>query len=306
MKSAKLITAVIVFALSVSCNKREQSREESSLVAAYKMIDAQRTDEAIQLLEAELATLDPASPYYSKVKVALGSAYAHKAGIKVQKFSKLLKVGKIDTKFKDARKTDTKKKPTRAESADLYLKSVARMITGISNVAGAYTAIPNIKPEDEKYLIYSLKILDSVKIEQLTQGDALYRAVIRIIYLKHYMSSRVFEDATAVDIDSKTCEVNFDKISNTLHKLAGTGILIFDDLAHSAPKKAKKYKESRDDLLQAASDLTIISTFASVIDDATLALSKQALVETGLRKLLKCAKENPGQQPPPSAPSASL
>ncbi len=242
MRALVIWSALLILVFSLGCQKRRQSNEERTLVNAYKLIDAQRTDEAITLLELELERMDPRAPQFITYKMALGSAYAHKAGVKVQRFSKMLKIGKIDIKFNNTIKVDDKK-VSKPEAVDNFLKSFAKLIVDISKLTGVYTAIPTVHPDDEKYLVYSLSIMDSLPPERITPGDSLYRAVIRVIYLKHYLATRIFDDGVPVELEVESCQVNFDRINESLQRLTKTSELILTDLMQAQPKKAKSFKK---------------------------------------------------------------
>jgi hypothetical protein len=295
MKAVGLILISLVFLASSACQKKRRA-EDSALVSAYKLIDAQRTDEAIQLLEAESGKMKPGDVDYARTRVALASAYAHKAGIKVQRFSKLLQIGKIKIKFKQK---ISNKAVTGAEAVDNFLVSLSGMLKGLAGISAVYTSIPTLNSTEERYLIYAIRILDGLDDKELRQGDYVYRAVLRAIYLKHYISTHLFEETTGDVVSVRTCKVDFNRFSTAVLAVAKVGIAIFDDLSFAQPKKAKEFQQSRQQLANVASDLTAISTFASLLDDASLMMAKNTFVQTGLRRLLKCADD---QEPVISSP----
>jgi hypothetical protein len=295
MKAFGLLLISLVLLASSACQKKRRA-EDSALVTAYKLIDAQRTDEAIQLLEAETGKMKPGDMDYARYRVALASAYAHKAGIKVQRFGKLLQIGKIKLDFK-LKVSD--KATNSTEAVDNFLVSLSKMLKGLSGISAVYTSVPTLNSTEERYLVYAIRILDGIDDKELRQGDYVYRAVLRAIYLKHYISTHLFEETADDLVSVRTCKVDFNRFSTAVLAVAKVGIAIFDDLSFAQPKKAKQFQQSRQQLANVASDLTTISTFASLLDDASLMMAKNTFVQTGLRKLLKCADD---QEPVISSP----
>jgi hypothetical protein len=137
----------------------------------------------------------------------------------------------------------------------------------------------------------------------LRQGDYVYRAILRGIYLKQYIATHLFEETTGEIVSVRTCKVDFNRFSTAVLAVARVGIAIFDDLSFAQPKKAKQFQQSRQQIANVASDLTAISTFASLLDDASLMMAKNTFVQTGLRKLLKCAED---QEPVISSPISAF
>lgn len=298
MKAFSLVLISLVVLATSACQKKRRA-EDSALVTAYKLIDAQRTDEAIQLLEAETVRMRPGDRDYGRNRVALASAYAHKAGIKVQRFSKLLQVGKIKLKLKQK---ISDKARNGSEAVDNFLVSLSGMLKALAGISTVYSSIPTLNADEERYLVYAVRILDGIDANDLRQGDYVYRAVLRAIYLKHYISTRLFEETTGDLVSVRTCRVDFNRFSTAVLAVSRVGIAIFDDLSFAQPKKAKEFQRSRQQLANVASDLTTISTFASLLDDASLMMAKNTFVQTGLRKLLKCAED---QEPVISSPASA-
>lgn len=282
------IALVLAFSLvTVGCQSKKSNRQDSTLVTAYKLIDDQREDEAIFLLEQELNKTPTDSPYKIQVKMALASAYAHKAGIKVQKFGPLLEVSKNKVEFPTGLTLRNKGTTSKSEAVDIMIRSIAGLITSFRLVMDYYTAIPTVKPADERYLDYAIRILDSLG-KNVTQGQAMYRAVLNVVYLKNYLAAHVFDDGLQVNLDVSTCEIDFNKLNKSLERTAKISIQIVDDLALAQPSKSKNFQSLRKQLGDSVSDLTVVTTSASLLDETSMIFAKSAIVESGLRNLLKC------------------
>ncbi len=103
--SVPRLACIFVCALSIFLNTGcgRHHTAESTKVRAYRLIDAQRTDEAIALIEMALDK-DPGNYEY---KVVLASAYAHKAGFRIQRLISVMDHAKEMSGIKDPEKLQT-------------------------------------------------------------------------------------------------------------------------------------------------------------------------------------------------------
>lgn len=283
----KSIAAILILALFTGCQKKNNEHSDSALVTAYKLIDDKREDEAIYLLEQELARAKSDSAYAITVQVAMASAYAHKAGFKVQKFASLLSVSKSKLDFSVKPAVRNNGKTAKAEAVDVMIRSVGILISSFRVIMDYYTAIPTVKPEDEVYLNYAIRIMDNLG-DRLTPGQSLYRAILKVVFLKNYLAAHVFDDGLAVNLDIQACDVDFKKIKESLEKTTQVSISIIDDIAKAQPSKAEGMSHLRKQLGNSLTDLTLVASSASLLDETSMMFTKNAIAEAGLRNLLKC------------------
>jgi hypothetical protein len=77
------ILMLVCIASCFGCGKKTNKNEQDEVVLkSYRLIDSDRADEAIELLENHLSKDSTNNTY----KSVLASAYAHKGGVKIQKF----------------------------------------------------------------------------------------------------------------------------------------------------------------------------------------------------------------------------
>jgi hypothetical protein len=284
-----LLLAALVAAAG-ACARKEAKPQEDKLVTAYKLIDAQRDDEAILLLENEIAKTQVDSPYRRKLTVVLASAYAHKAGFRVQNFVKVMQVSKDNKIDFEAARTAFKsvdKAKQKTEAFDLFLGAIGVFFRNINAVTAVYAAIPTIKPEHEQYLKFALDLLDSLGDKNISQGDAMYRAVVRVIYIKNYLAVHAGEVSDS-DIAVDNCQIDMAKITDKLTTLKTLGVATYTDLSLANPSKAKGYRSSSEKFANSMSSLTQVNNLASMLDYASATVIKQTLVQNGLSDLLKC------------------
>ena len=135
---------------SLGCSRHRAP--ETTSVRAYRLIDAQRTDEAITLLEASLDK-DPNNYDY---KVILASAYAHKAGFRIQRLISVMDHIKEMSAIKDPEKLpvqnlkDENTKGSGIEAKNNPSKSSnAPPTTGAETPASSHSELANSAKEQD-------------------------------------------------------------------------------------------------------------------------------------------------------------
>lgn len=283
--------------LAVGCGRNHRDQGRDPVLDAYKLIDADRDDEAILLLEGELSRMSFQPDHAgerNRLIVVLASAYAHKAGVKVQRFVKILNAGKLSVKFDLKAKVDGKM--GRVEAFDGFLGVFGGYLRSLANTTAIYTAVPTVSEEQEKPLEHALGLLDGLDAENLRPSEALYRVVIRVVYLKRYLATRVFSDQTVgPEFEAATCSINFEKISLAVAESGRLMVKMLNDMAIAQPKKAKDFERQRIRVTQVVADLTRMTTSVSLVDELSSRVAKRTLAQAGLQKLLKCGSEVDGE-----------
>jgi hypothetical protein len=282
-----LVLLLVAVLSAGGCAPKHANRSDSPLVTSYKLIDDKREDEAIFLLNQEIAKNPGDTPYAISLKVAMASAYAHKAGFKVQKFAALLNVSKKGVEFSIKPAVHTSGTSSKEEAVDDMIHAVGTLLASFNVIMDYYTAIPTVKPEDERYLDYAIRILDDIG-DKLTPGQSLYRAVLKVVYLKNYLAAHVFADETQINLNLSSCNIDFKKLDKSLSKTAKVSIAILDDITKAQPSKAESFAKLRKQLAASSSDLTLVVTSASLLDETSKDFTKRAIVQAGLRNLLQC------------------
>ncbi len=274
------VLLLLVLALLASCAKQD-SVQEAPLTRAYRLIDAQRDDEAIAYLE-ELIKDDPES---NDNKVALASAYAHKAKIKVQKFAGILVDSKKMSDISDTfAATDPSKEMT--FKVDDFANNLATLLLKYNKMLTVYAEIPSVADADEIYLEEAIFIMEA--IEKPRQADGFYRSVLRAIQFKHLLATDLIGSISDTHQAGAGCSLDLTVMNTSVIMLAHLLMNIYDDMAIATPSKAKDLTSQKSKIADKTFSLTLIVTGMSVADEASNLFIKHMVIEEGFGKLLKC------------------
>ena len=287
MKLQKILKATI-FALAIllsfsGCGNKNQDRNTDTVLEAYRLIDEQRTDEAIELLESSLAK----DPKNSEFKAVLASAYAHKAGIKIQKLVPILnqtdKLKKMNDKL-----PDISKDKSISEKVNAGALNVAMLLTRFAGFFETYSSVPLVTKDQATYLSHAIYILNDIGSE-IKPEDVLYRAVLEIILFKHVLSEGLIGEFSEPQTkDEQTCRIDLGNVNDTVIKLGKLLIDIYNDIGFANPKQAVDMKKMAEQTGESDSNITIATTTVTVLDEAANIFLKQAIVQNGFGKIIKC------------------
>ena len=282
---ALLMIALLAFATACAPKKKT---EEKPLVKAYRLIDDQRTEEAIAYLE-ELLAKEPDNADY---KVALASAYAHKAGIRVQTLAPVITAAKNANDLGEKLMAGLNALgPSDKKTIGNYIGDLIEANHRILAVVGLIKAIPDVDGTGIQYIHQGLTLLD--EIEKIRPADAIYRAVLRIVELKHDLVSNGFTDTKAVNALDATCAFDPTELRKVIARQSQLISKIVGDVAIAQPSEAKRLSEVQTKLVEQATELTsrLASTNLTNGDDPATVEIKRAMLNHGFGRLLKCGGE---------------
>lgn len=283
-KKYRFALALIAFIslMSFGCDKQDRHNEDSVL-RAYQLIDEQRTDEAIELLETELNK----NPNSNEYKSVLASAYAHKAGIKIQKLVPVINQADCLNKLKE-KSSEVDKKESFSNRLNKMAIDASSLFVKLSNVMEAYASVPVLTADQATYLRHAIYLLTSIG-KGLTQDDVLYRAVLEIILFKYILSENLIGEFTeSVVVDEAKCRIDIGNLNETLINLGKLLIDIYNDLGFVDPKRADDMRKLSEETSDTVSNLTIATTTIAVLDEASTMFLKQAIIQQGFGKIIKC------------------
>lgn len=258
----------------VGCSKDKSAAKNDEILKAYRLIDDQRTDEAIELLESSLRK----NPNQYDQKVVLASAYAHKAGIKVQK---LVKAVQLSKNLKDLKK----------KLPDQSSRSLAALFMRLSKALSTFNAIPSVSVEQSEYLRHAIEILKSLE-DQIRPHDAVYRAVLNIVLFKHIFEQNLFGKGDDDDLASNArCRVDLDLVQSTVKVLGQIMIEVFVDTAYANPKNAKGLDERIKKTEEFVISVSSLSESLTLSNDLSNGYLKSVALESGFGKIIKCMPE---------------
>lgn len=283
----KIVLSVLMIASVVftGCNGKKNSQEDPVL-KAYRLIDEQRTDEAIELLETQLAK----DPENSEFKVVLASAYAHKGGIKIQKLVSAInqseKVKELNLKLAEVNGQDNL-----SRKVNVFALNAASILTKFAGFFEAYASVPVISAEQATYLRHSIYLLNEMG-NKIKAEDALYRAVLGVVLFKHVLSENLvgefFESKSA---DDAKCQIDLGNINDTLVSLGKLLIDISNDIGFANPNQADDMKRFSNEVSESVSNLTLATTSVMVLDEVSNTYLRQAAVQNGFGKIVRCDRK---------------
>lgn len=256
--------------LFVSCAAKNSSPQSDPVPEAYRLIDLQRTDEAIDLLKSEIVK----NPEDREARFALASAYAHKSGFKIQKFVGLLKsIEKIK-----------EENPNKGHDKVNRVKDLGFLLGKASGVISVFSDIPEIEPEKIQFLKEA--ILQITFIENPTQTERLYRGILRVLLLKHYIIDNFIDLREMVDV--KNCRFDIDNLKRALVQFSSELISTLEDYAAAVPDKSVDATALANKVSSSIENISNQLTDLSIVDEIGSLWFKEGVIAIGFGKLLTC------------------
>ena len=287
MKFKKILKVTLILSLAVStlfgCGAKNESQQNDTVLKAYRLIDEQRTDEAIELLETSLTQ----NPSNSEYKAVLASAYAHKAGIKIQKLVPAINQSGNLKKMNDKLPEIGSNKSTTDKVNDGAL-SIAMLLTRFAGFFEAYASVPVVTKDQATYLTHAIYLLNDIG-SQMKQEDVLYRAVLEVVLFKHILAEELIGEFVSPQTkDEQTCRIDLGNVNDTIVKLGKLMIDIYNDIGFANPKQAGDMKKMAEQTSDSVTNITIATTTVTVLDEAATIFLRQAAIQNGFGKIIKC------------------
>lgn len=270
--------AVILFLLFIllqGCNQSKNKNQQDPILKSYQLIDEQRTDEAISLLEGEILK----SPEDVKLNITLASAYAHKAGVKLQKLVGIvLQIKKSIENRKKIKREKEKAGTTLAKSS----KGFSELLIKINSFIDVFESIPNIDQKDSVYLKHAIFLLSSLG-NKLPKKEYLYKAILEVILFKYTLNDTLIEEINEnVLLSEQSCKIDYSLLSESMINITKLYIMILIDLSIGTDSN---YDE---ELKIAENSLSELSLNPNVLKDQSDLILKQNLVQFGFGRVIEC------------------
>lgn len=273
-------TMAMVF-LTVACAQKKSASDETVILQAYRLIDDQRTDEAIVLLERELSQ----NPERDDYKVVLASAYAHRGGIKIQKLVPL--VTQMDKLKSPKNPFDTKSEKSLNDKVNNGVLGIAALLTQYVEATRTYSAVPVVDANQASYIQHAVSLLGEIG-PKINPEDALYRAILQIVLFKHLLAEKLIGEFSGENSKGATCRVDLEVVNGAVIRLAKIMIDIYSDLQIASPSKKDEMKKLSVQTADSVSNVTIATTTMTVLDEASTIFLKHSVMENGFGKIFKC------------------
>lgn len=289
--------SLILMLTMFSCSRPHQEADESVVLRSYRLIDEQRTDEAITLLESELKS-DPLNYDY---KAVLASAYAHKAGFRIQKliplFSIIEKLTKANQYFVktnshsgDSDLTEDQKKDL-AKKSEVTSRKLSTAVLKISHVFEAFDSIPIFDNQQIVFLNYAISILESFH-EKIKPEDTVYKVLLKILKLKFTMNQNVSFDSENTLAALPNCKIDLKQLDSYIQDIGLEVSGILSDVSTVNKDKAEEINKLKLDIEASIDKFKSVANQVDQLDDISSALLKKALFQTDLGALAKCQVDN--------------
>lgn len=232
--SLKILLFAFVFSLLSCQGKEEPVTREKSLSKGFSLLDQGSYDEAIEYF-ADLAVHDP----HYHVKMAWASAYAGRAGVKLEQLYSFIVVKNVEP----------------LEFSLLGLpkdKQTSELMKQLSKYVEHWNHIPVVVTEKRNDLSSAVKILDG--LEQ--SGARLYSAVLRLVIIKSAVLTGM--ETWNVSTKAKICTEDLYPYFKWALRILDEMISLSADLQVAFPDRKKEYEGISDRLTQAKKDAETI------------------------------------------------
>lgn len=221
----QLLLFASVFAL-LSCQTKEQPvTRESRLSDGHKLIDQGRYDEAVSYFK-KLLHEDP----HPHVKMALASAYAGRAGIRIEKIYSFVVLRNFQTEIV----------PLEGLSLDRQTQS---LVKSLSQYAQYWKKVPLLSQEGRQDISAAVSVLE----QETNSGARLYSAVLRVVLLKSVVEQGL-QSWNQVRKHS-LCSDQLQPYFQWMIELTDTLILVLQDLQRAFPEQKNEYAKYESDLV---------------------------------------------------------
>lgn len=211
---------LLIFSIVACQTKEEPETRETALRKGFAMMDEGKNSEAINYF-AELAERDS----HFHVKIAWASAYAHRAGLRIEKIYSFTALSP---------KTQDFSLPVTGLSFD---QKTASLLQNIQSFLSRWEKIPTLNVSARSDLQKAVQILS----QETEPGARLYSAILRVVLLKS-----VSQEAT-VNWQALQSQTVCGKQLKGFHTWAVQVLeqlsVLAADLEIAFPKEAKNYRE---------------------------------------------------------------
>lgn len=234
--SLKILLFAFIFSLLSCQGKEEPVTRENLLAKGFALMDQGSYDEAIKYF-AEVAARDP----HYHVKMAWASAYAGRAGVKLQQLYSFIVVKKSDP-------------------LDLHFlggaadKQTSEFMNELSQYVDHWTRIPFVESEKRKDLSAAVEILNGVD----QSGARLYSAALRLVIIKSSVTEAVKNWQVLFKSQKKICSADLYPYFQWALRILDELVFLSEDLQVAFPDRKQDYEDISHRLGQIKKDAELI------------------------------------------------
>lgn len=249
-------------------SKNSQQQDESVVLHSYRLIDENRTDEAIVLLTDEINKLSKNtseannSAEMIELKITLASAYAKKAGLTVREMAKAIKQSQQIANINTMTTTSTSAEYAKNEK---ILHDFSELLLTYFKSFQIISVIPKIEPAKIVYLSQAVKIISS--ISDLSPADLIYSAVLKVVLVRTLLeSNEIKQIIPVITKENNECVAKVGEFRDYLVRASKILISGLEDLTKALPDKKDEYMRSAHDIVEFSTHLSEINSAGLVIN----------------------------------------
>lgn len=266
---------LILSFMGIGCTLKNSNPEESILLRSYRLIDEQRDEEAIILLQGALERDSKNREY----RMALASAYAHLAGLRIQTLIPLfVSIENLSKAFAGDSHM------SQSEQVSSAVTSLMGLMHQFSGILAAYSSIPELAPD--KVIFVEQALNEIAFLGKLEQNEAIYSGILRIVLIKNKINTELLGQFT--DQNPNQCEIDLDGMNQTVLSLGRKIIAALNDIATANPDQSAQISQWIRKTGAMVSDVSLGVAGAMILDEVSNVAVKNSIIEEGFLKILKC------------------
>ncbi|MGH1469030.1 MAG: hypothetical protein ACRBBP_09155 [Bdellovibrionales bacterium] len=275
----------LLIAFHVGCSRENNISEiDKNLIEVYKLIDSDRSIEAIGYVDSLLEDEEKEENIYS-LEMAQASAYAKLAGFSFKKLSHvsaaLIGLVNAQTELKMNKESLANIEKEKAEIVGLddseekqrrYLKVTDQILEQraavFSNNVDLYAAyikilmgMPSVQGDDAIFLEQAIYLMDEYG-ETILPADATFRALLKALKARNRFTEELFRQK-----DSETCTLGLTSIYGSLINSREGLDNILEDLTIAQPSSGDEIKALRVQIRNGYEALTAFKSLTNLMDD---------------------------------------
>lgn len=242
-----------------ACQKKQKTQSiRNTTEKATVLIDKGDYSSAIELLESEMNSPAFTSDNREELSLVLASAYAARAGIKIENYWDYL-IG-FDTFVKTIESANSNfdmiPESMVPENLDLEtkekIKQINANIKNIKAIEQKAAKIPLISESGSSDILRARYFLKST----VKPSSKLYRSMLTAVQLKHHLSQKTQFLIKTLNNESDWCAIHISELSSWIDEALSLIDDGLEDLAVAIPSEKENYKRMQTDIYKQQQDLT--------------------------------------------------
>ena len=300
----KHICLIIYFGIAtLGCSQKKAEQKENVQLSAYRLIDENRSDEAISLLTGEIETRDSSSPTgfasdseTKDLRVTLASAYARKAGISIFEIARSFDLIKSLDSTPRLQLSELSGLGGPTSQLEKQTVLVQDFVSNKIKILETLAVLPRVSLDKLDYLIYGVRVLQGVP--NLNSSDLIYKSILNIVIARTYLDTEVTHKMTGglVVQRNSICYYNFTGLYVHFLRVVEIILTTVQDLNVALPERRPEIARISDDLIKLNSNMNVWQSNLDLTQEITQASLESFSTALGFRLENSCDQPNTGTQ----------